>query len=521
MKMKSILLGLVSMTAFACGGTGGGNNNDGGMRDASGCPDRDTDGLCDDDEVTHGTNPDVADSDNDGLNDGKEVEIGTNPLNPDTDGDGIPDGVEIELGTDPKVQDEGCASLELGATLSQKPVDIIMMVDNSGSMGEEIKGVQDQINADFAQILTDSGIDYRLILLSFYGDVANRNADDDVFCNDNMDPHECEICIGPPLAAPGTVCPPTALAHKPGESERFKHYNITINSRDSLNVIRDTFKTTDRGPHFPAVDNPATTPLNEATEHNEELTFDPWTGSWVALHPNGWGRQLRKGAQRVFLEVSDDDQNGGNYSGAQFKADLLDSGAGGLFESPPQLEGEPTFGTAETPNWVFHSIIGLKGKADPLAAYEPTEPIVTDIDENRCDPGGVRTGEVYQQLSIDSGGLRFPVCDPAGYDVVFNKIATRVVENAEIECEFPVPDAPEGESLDFARIFLIYFPGAGGTPQQIQKVSSAASCAAGKFYTVGGGENTVIHLCPQTCEPIQADNQAELKVNVACTEIIP
>ena len=192
-----------------------------------------------------------------------------------------------------------------------------------------------------------------------------------------------------------------------------------------------------------------------------------------------------------------------------------------LFAFHNEISGEPPFGTAEDPNWVFHSIIGLKGKADPLAAYEPSEPVVTDSDENRCEPGGVRTGVIYQQLSIDSGGLRFPVCDPSGYDVVFNKIAERVVEGAEIACDFPVPDAPEGESLDFARIFLIYLPGNGGTAQQIQKVPALANCAAGKFYTVGGGENTMIHLCPETCTPIQADTGAELKVNVACTEIIP
>jgi hypothetical protein len=44
-------------------------------------PDRDGDGLFDDDEVdVYGTNPDVYDSDGDGVGDGEEVYVGTDPL---------------------------------------------------------------------------------------------------------------------------------------------------------------------------------------------------------------------------------------------------------------------------------------------------------------------------------------------------------------------------------------------------------------------------------------------------------
>jgi beta-glucanase (GH16 family) len=44
--------------------------------------DRDGDGLPDDDEASHGTDPDVADTDGDGFADGAEVQNGTNPLVP-------------------------------------------------------------------------------------------------------------------------------------------------------------------------------------------------------------------------------------------------------------------------------------------------------------------------------------------------------------------------------------------------------------------------------------------------------
>ena len=46
-------------------------------------PDRDGDGLYDDDELeVYGTNPDVYDTDGDGVGDGEEVYVGTDPLTP-------------------------------------------------------------------------------------------------------------------------------------------------------------------------------------------------------------------------------------------------------------------------------------------------------------------------------------------------------------------------------------------------------------------------------------------------------
>lgn len=69
-------------------------------------PDRDADGLSDDQEIALGTNPDLADSDGDGLQDGVEVVThGTNPLVSDTDGDGVSDAEEVGLGFDPRSAD--------------------------------------------------------------------------------------------------------------------------------------------------------------------------------------------------------------------------------------------------------------------------------------------------------------------------------------------------------------------------------------------------------------------------------
>ncbi len=67
-----------------------------GAANAMARPDRDGDGLYDDDETdVYGTNPDVYDTDGDGVGDGEEVYVGTDPL--------VPEG-----GAPPPPQDDEC-----------------------------------------------------------------------------------------------------------------------------------------------------------------------------------------------------------------------------------------------------------------------------------------------------------------------------------------------------------------------------------------------------------------------------
>jgi hypothetical protein len=119
-----------------------------GIPDSVECPElpcKDTDG--------DGT-PDYrdTDSDGDGLHDALEIELGTDPYNPDSDGDGYDDNTEYVFGTDPlDDQDYPPEDLfylvlpyggdpqvqQLNFSTDIKRVDILMLVDLSGSMGGE------------------------------------------------------------------------------------------------------------------------------------------------------------------------------------------------------------------------------------------------------------------------------------------------------------------------------------------------------------------------------------------------
>lgn len=88
-------------------------------------PDRDHDGLSNDDETAlHGTDPDDPDSDDDGLLDGEEIALGTSPRNPDSDSDGLNDGVETQRhGTDPDDPDSDDDGLLDGAEVDTHGTD--------------------------------------------------------------------------------------------------------------------------------------------------------------------------------------------------------------------------------------------------------------------------------------------------------------------------------------------------------------------------------------------------------------
>lgn len=341
----------------------------------------------------------------------------------------------------PAEPDAACATASAAVELVAQPVDIIVALDNSGSMDDEARAVEANINLNFAQILENSGVDYRLILVSEH---RERNLQDTA------------VCILSPLSTL-SVCPSEA----PGPSARFFQYSIEVGSDDSFDVLLETF------------------------DGRQEDDF--------GLAPGGWSEWLRPDAKKVFLEITDDDADG---SAQEFLSALTTL-------APDQFGANPA-----RPQLVWHSIVGLAEQQIATEPYASTDPVQTA----ECDGDVFNAGTTYQELSRLTGGLRFPICEFAGYDAVFQRIAGDVVQGSRNACDFAVPAPPPGQALDLDKVAVSYSPGGGGAPRVFGRVLGADACGADAFFV----DDVGVHLCAEACDVVSVDARAGVDVLFTC-----
>ncbi len=163
---------------------------------------------CEDDKVKK-VGPDAGtDAGTDGDSDGDSDSDADSDADSDSDSDADSDSdTDGDLDTD-------CAEVTSTADNQYPPVDIVIAVDNSGSMEFEAGAVQSNMNS-FSQQISAADIDVRIVMIS-----ATYPADEE------------GVCVDPPLGdppCPDGSNPPTYL-----------HVAEPIASHDSLQVIRDT-----------------------------------------------------------------------------------------------------------------------------------------------------------------------------------------------------------------------------------------------------------------------------------------
>jgi hypothetical protein len=372
-------------------------------------------------------------------------QCGVNPWHgnqglPSDGGDGSeqPGGTHDGGGVAPFPKEQACKEISQQATLESKPVDIVMVIDNSSSMTAEIQAVETNVNVNFSQIIEESGVDYRVILIAKHGSAAADQS----------------VCIRAPLS--GTTCNP--IPSKPVNGARFFHYDIEISSTNSLSRILSTYDATDTH----------------------------------GFAPGGWKNWLRTGSFKIFIEITDDESS---INADSFESQLFAKAADGAF------------GDAVARNYVFHSIVGIVPNAPADKAWEPTDPRKNE----KCS-SAAKAGAVYEDLSIRTGGLRFPVCETASYDAVFRAAAQSVINSAEVSCEFSPGAPPLGSTYHDA--YLEYLPGGTGPARYLLPRKSGEACSDGRLgLDLATGRIT---LCPEACALIKADEAAKISVLFAC-----
>jgi len=337
-----------------------------------------------------------------------------------------------------------------------KPLDVIFIVDNSGSMENEIAAVRANINDSFASIIEASGADFRVIVLSKFG------------------PMGTDLCVGPPLAS--AECGAGILATN---GERFFHYDLSIDSLNPLCKLLQSFDEPDMSGRTPA----------------------------------GWQEYLRPDAHKAFVLITDDsascayEDDDVSVTFGEPEADPFEDAL--MFHSALLAKAPQQFGVPPEVRYQFYSFVGMQVNA-ASAPYFPHE----DLVDSACDTAASQ-GLAYQALSVITDSLRYPVCEGRGFDGVFRVLAQNVVESIKAECTFELPAAPPEQVIDQSSIRLRYASGAGGEPAELTQVAEA-ECDARSFYV----RDERLELCPEACRIVQGDSEAEIEVLYGCMFIV-
>jgi hypothetical protein len=235
------------------------------------------------------------------------------------------------------------------------------------------------------------------------------------------------------------------------------------------------------------------------------------------LQPGGWGSVLRDNAFKFIVVITDDgvscstptqnyndgnSVNGGQTVGTAWDTELLAL-------SPTQF-GMDTM----TRNYSFWSIIAVEphnpSMAKPYGDPHPPDTMVAPITTGECTPSAVDPGTGYQQLSIMTGGYRYPTCG-LDYTDIFTLMAEGVIAGAQVPCEFDIPDPGNGQTIDLDTVQVDYTSG-GSPAATFNQVPSAADCTATSFYIDMGK----IILCPEACTTVQSDPDASIDIVYGC-----
>jgi hypothetical protein len=355
---------------------------------------------------------------------------------------------------------DSCTTIHQRASIVERPMDIIFVIDNSGSMTEEIAQVKARINEDLAAVLAASGIDYRVIMFTNYGLTG------------------LEVCVRAPLG-PGdclTRDAGTAIDNPP----RFFHYDWDVQSTDSLCLLLSRWNSPDVQARAP------------------------------------WSSYLRVGSFKTFVEITDDGVSCRTPAGAQLTDATGEPAAQQAirsFDAELRSLSRDQFGPAGKRTYQWFSIVGLPPHSPTTEPWGPSEPLQTTI----CS-SAQRPGLAYQLLSNETGALRWPVCQNDDFGPMFRAIATSVVEKARLACEWALPPPPPGKVYDSTKLSLKFTNGSG-SETNLPRVDSGTGCGDGWFLDNNEAPR-LLSLCPATCEAIRADTNASMDIVVPCESII-
>ncbi len=100
--------------------------------------------------------------------------------------------------------------------------------------------------------------------------------------------------------------------------------------------------------------------------------------------------------------------------------------------------------------------------------------------------------------------------------------ALNVIQGQSLPCSYLLPAPPQGETLDFGAVNVVYTPGGGGAEQTIPKAGDPGNCPPGglAWYYDDPAAPTQIVLCPDTCGTLSSDMGGKVDIVVGCATVV-
>jgi hypothetical protein len=99
--------------------------------------------------------------------------------------------------------------------------------------------------------------------------------------------------------------------------------------------------------------------------------------------------------------------------------------------------------------------------------------------------------------------------------------ALNIIRGTALGCNYKIP-LPDAGTPDFTKVNVQYTPGGGGSPEIIGQVANKAACPSSgdAWYYDNPTKPTQIVLCDATCNKLSMDNQGEVDVITGCKTVI-
>lgn len=135
-------------------------------------------------------------------------------------------------------------------------------------------------------------------------------------------------------------------------------------------------------------------------------------------------------------------------------------------------------------------------------------------------------GTANSNSIASSGGTnRAFIVDPAGNVTQQFLDALDQIRSGTLGCEFQIPEAPDGGTLDYRQVNVQFSDGVSGVPEAVLFVGDESNCdptAGGWYYDTDPDvtEPTQIIACPASCTRFTSVTTALVQIEVGCETIV-